>query len=212
MRNISEVVVHCTATQPDWRSGDSSREKVDEVRRWHVEGNGWSDIGYHYLIDRDGTVIEGRPLERAGAHVRGRNANTIGVALFGGHGGSGNDIFGDHFTPEQDAGLRGLIDTLSKDLGKLKVSGHNEYAAKACPCFKVSPWYKNKPARTSPAKSTTLQAVAATGVTGAGGVFTALGKLDPTSQIIVLVFSAVALIGLGWIARERLRKWAAGVR
>lgn len=66
--------------------------------------------------------------------------------------------------------------------------------------------------RKSPAQSTTLQATAATAAAGAGGVASVLGALTPTGQIIVLVCAAVALLGLGWIARERLKRWAKGDR
>ena len=76
----------------------------------------------------------------------------------------------------------------------------------------VEPTPKADEERTSPAQSTTIRAAAGTAVAGAGGVLTALSKLDPTAQYIVLGFSTVALIGLGWIARERLRKWAGGAR
>jgi ribonuclease HI len=212
MRNISEIIIHCTATRADWWQSRSTSQKVAEVRKWHVSDRGWSDIGYHYLIDRDGTVAEGRPLDRNGAHVRGHNSGTIGIALFGGHGGSENDVFLDNFTPEQEAALRGLIERLETQFGTLKLSGHNQYAAKACPCFRVPEWRARKPVRSSPAQSTTLRAAAGTAVAGAGGVFTALSRLDPAAQYIVLGFAAVALLGLGWIARERLRKWAGGDR
>jgi hypothetical protein len=66
--------------------------------------------------------------------------------------------------------------------------------------------------RTSRRQSSTMKATAVTSIAGAGGVITALSSLDPTSQYIVLGFSALAMVGLGWIARERLRKWAAGDR
>ncbi len=59
MRNINEIVVHCTATRPDWWSDRSTEEKAREVRQWHLD-RGWKDIGYHWLIDRDGTVVKGR--------------------------------------------------------------------------------------------------------------------------------------------------------
>lgn len=212
MRPITELIIHCTATRAEWWKTRTPNQKVREVRKWHVEDRGWSDNGYHFLIDRDGTVVEGRPLGRSGAHTKGRNKGSIGIALFGGHGGSENDQFSDHFTPEQDAALRSLIDRLQSQFGELKVSGHNQYAAKACPCFKVPEWHRKKSARTSPSQSTTIRAAAGTAVAGAGGVLTALSKLDPTAQYIVLGCSAVALIGLGWIARERLRKWAGGAR
>ena len=213
MRQITEAIVHCTATRPDWWAGKRSSEKVAEVRKWHVEGRGWSDIGYHFLIDRDGTVTKGRPMARDGAHVRGHNKGTIGISLFGGHGSSENDAFSDNFTPEQDAALRELLRTLMRDYGFSKVSGHNEYAAKACPGFRVDRWLNNRPPeRKSPAQSKTIIAATGTAVTGAGGVFTALSKLDPNAQIVVAVCAALALFGLGYIARERIRKWAAGDR
>lgn len=136
MRNINEIIIHCTATRPDWWKTRSANQKVSEVKRWHVEDRGWSDIGYHYLIDRNGTVVNGRPVSRTGAHVKGRNKGTIGIALFGGHGGSSNDQFEDHFTSEQKDSLTNLIEEIDPD-GVMKVTGHNQYANKACPCFQV---------------------------------------------------------------------------
>ena len=56
MRPLNEIIIHATATPANWRDGQKTSTKVAEVRRWHVEDRGWSDIGYHYLIDRDGTV------------------------------------------------------------------------------------------------------------------------------------------------------------
>ena len=222
MRHIDEIIVHCTATRADWWKSKSAAQKVREVRRWHVDVNGWDDVGYHFLIDRNGTIVEGRAVEKAGAHTKGHNAHSIGICLFGGHGGSESDQFSDHFTPEQETALRDLIDRLQLQFGETysplgaasrvwttKVNGHNQFSAKACPCFNVPAWYKNKPAR-KPSQSTTIRAAAGTAVAGAGGVITALSKLDPQAQYIVLGFSALALIGLGWIARERLRRWAAG--
>jgi N-acetylmuramoyl-L-alanine amidase len=85
MRKITGIIVHCTATRADWWAGKSLANKIAEVTRWHVEDRGWSDCGYHYLIDRDGKVGTARPVERNGAHVRGHNKGTIGVSLFGGH-------------------------------------------------------------------------------------------------------------------------------
>jgi len=145
MRNIDAIVVHCTATRPQWWEGKSANEKVREVRDWHVRDNGWSDIGYHYLIDRDGTVVEGRPVERAGAHARGHNATSIGIALFGGHGAASTDNFDDHFTPEQDKALRNQIAHLELQFpGIKKIIGHNEVAAKGCPGFQVGPWLQQE--------------------------------------------------------------------
>lgn len=125
-------------------ASSTTEAKRNEIRRWHVDNNGWSDIGYHYLIDRNGQVIEGRPVSRSGAHVRGRNKQSIGIALMGGHGGSETDKFADHFTPAQDAALRSLIGELKGRYGDMEVNGHNQYAAKACPCFHAPTWFEGK--------------------------------------------------------------------
>lgn len=148
MRPLNEIIVHCTATRPNWWANRTTTEKVAEVRRWHVEERGWADIGYHYLIDRDGTVAEGRSVYRVGAHVKGHNTGTIGVSLFGGHGGAADDQFSDHFTPEQDAALRRLLTDLCERWPTIdKISGHSDYAAKACPCFSVQQWLNDTPSR-----------------------------------------------------------------
>ena len=62
MRPISEIIIHCTDTRPDWMEGKTTSAKVAEIRRWHTDpqpkGRGWKDIGYHFLIDRDGRVAQ----------------------------------------------------------------------------------------------------------------------------------------------------------
>ena len=139
MRKITGIIIHCTATRADWWASKRTSQKVAEIRRWHKD-KGWADIGYHFLIDRDGTVAKGRDLSRTGAHVKGHNTGTIGVSLFGGHGSAETDQFSDNFTPEQDTALRGLLIDLQGKFGPVPITGHNEYAAKACPGFTVSEW------------------------------------------------------------------------
>jgi len=124
--------------------GRSTREKVTEVRKWHMQDRGWKDIGYHFLIDRDGTLAEGRPLEQVGAHTQGHNTGTVGVSLFGGYEATATDKFFDNFTQEQDKFLRALIAKLCNTYNITKVSGHNEYAQKACPGFNVPTWFGQK--------------------------------------------------------------------
>lgn len=142
MRDIIGIILHCSATRPDWFHGKTTAEKVAEIRRWHMEDRGWKDIGYHYLIDRDGALVTGRPLDQTGAHVIGNNVGTIGVCLIGGHGSSVTDEFSDNFTPEQERALRSLLDDLQKQFGKVPVTGHNQYAAKACPGFEAPKWFE----------------------------------------------------------------------
>lgn len=224
MRHINEIIIHCSATPVNWMSGAEAQAKVNEIRRWHVEERKWSDIGYSHIIDRDGTVALGRPIEKAGAHTKGRNSNSIGICLIGGHGGSANDVFGDNFTQAQDNALRTLIAGLKREYPSIeKISGHNQYAAKACCCFNVPAWYARKPApeisgvvgaqqRSTPAQSRTVQASVVQGASAVGGAVGALNALDGTAQIVALVGCIlIALLAL-FIMRERLKAFAAGWR
>lgn len=216
MRALNEIIIHCTATRPQWMADRHIAEKVAEIRRWHVEDRKWNDIGYHFVIDRDGKVAPGRPLETVGAHVAGRNTGTIGIALIGGHGSAKNDQFDEHFTLEQDRALRGLIVDLKNRYPSIKkVTGHNQYAAKACPGFGVPAWYADNLApkeRTKPIQSTTVQASAVQIASGAGAGVAAVGALDGTAQIVALAIAGLVVLTAAWIMRERLRKWAEGVR
>jgi N-acetylmuramoyl-L-alanine amidase len=72
---------------------------------------------------------------------RGRNTNTIGVCLLGGFGSTERDRFEQHFTLAQDRALRKLIADLMKSHGTLAVTGHNQFAAKACPGFHAPTWF-----------------------------------------------------------------------
>ena len=78
VRMIDSIIIHSTATPVGMDVG------VEDIRAWHVRDNGWRDIGYHWVIRRDGTIEEGRPEIAVGAHVAGYNHNSIGVALVGG--------------------------------------------------------------------------------------------------------------------------------
>lgn len=138
MRPVDEIIIHCTATRPNWMHNATTKMKVDEVRRWHKNDRGWRDIGYHYLIDRDGTVALGRPVEQTGAHTVGHNKGTIAISLFGGFDSAATDNFSDNFTQAQRASLVQLVRDLREQFPKItKISGHNDYAQKACPGFRV---------------------------------------------------------------------------
>jgi len=223
MRKINEIIIHCTATRPDWWTGKSAAAKVKEVTRWHLD-RGWSDIGYHYLIDRDGTVVTGRPLDRTGSHVKGHNTGTVGISLFGGFGGSAGDSFADNFTEDQERALLDLIAKLKADHPSInKISGHNQYAAKACPCFSVPAWLKKaqSPKMKPPvdtekpralAQSKTMQASVVQGASAVGGAVAAFQALDGTAQIIAMTGCVVIAILAMFILKERLKAWAAGWR
>lgn len=207
---VETIFIHCSATRPDWLLGRPLSEKVAEIRRWHVQQRKWSDIGYHYVIDRNGQIAQGRAEHVPGAHVEGHNSGSIGVCLIGGHGSSANDAFEDHFTTAQEVALRNLIEEISERMPIKRVRGHNEVANKACPGFSVARWHAGKKPRTSPVQSTTVQASAAQIASGAAGGITAVAALDGHAQIVALVLCAIVIAAAAWVMRERLRKWAGG--
>lgn len=142
MRPINEIIVHCSATRPQWMRDAGIAAKVAEIRRWHVQDRGFKDIGYHFIIDRDGVVARGRPVEQVGAHTQGKNTGTIGVCLIGGHGSASTDKFEEHFSWQQHKALGALLADLRNQFPAItRVSGHNQYAQKACPGFNVPSWY-----------------------------------------------------------------------
>lgn len=221
MRKIDEIIVHCSATRPEWMAGKSLDAKVAEIRDWH-KARGFDDIGYHWIIDRDGSVLEGRQERITGAHVKNRNANTIGVCLIGGFGSSANDQFADHFTPEQGVALRELIDQIKGRHAIKKVSGHNDYdAGKACPGFRVSRWVEGKGERkVVESRSMIGQAAAAAGTVGATAVESMAPVLADTAQQIQpmsyysdtlkIVFVVLTLAGIALTVYARWDDWKRG--
>lgn len=139
---VHEIIVHCSDTPPVWMAGETVQEQAQEIRRWHIEERGWKDIGYHWIISRSGSVAPGRAETVVGAHVAGHNAGTIGICLIGGKGSNADDPFLKNFTPAQDATLRQLIQGIGMRTRITTISGHNDYAARACPGFDVSDWLK----------------------------------------------------------------------
>ncbi|KEQ05763.1 hypothetical protein GV67_04245 [Pseudorhizobium pelagicum] len=128
-RPINEIIWHCTAT-PEGRDFT-----VNDIRAWHKQ-RGWSDIGYHYIVYRDGRIMPGRPVGQVGAHVSGHNTGTIGCSYVGGVSADGKTAK-DTRTGPQRASMLWLTAQLAKKFQIAKISGHNEYAAKACPSFDV---------------------------------------------------------------------------
>lgn len=134
MRKIDLIVVHCAYTTPGMDIG------ANEIRRWHIDDRGWSDIGYHYVIRRDGRVEEGRPIRRQGAHARGHNKNSLGICLVGGKDDNGSPDC--NYTAAQWKSLHTLVSQLEAEYPGADVVGHRDLTnRKACPVFDVGAWW-----------------------------------------------------------------------
>lgn len=139
MRLITKLIIHCSATPPSMNIGAA------EIRRWHTdpkpEGNGWSDIGYHFVIRRNGVVENGRPVSRKGAHcaARGGNVASIGVCMVGGVRKVGKRLVAeDNFTDQQWAALDTLVRRLMREHPIEQLLGHRDLdPGKECPSFSV---------------------------------------------------------------------------
>ena len=139
MRDIKDIVIHCSAT-PD---GDDRFDRA-AIDRMHKE-RGWSMIGYHFVIEIDGKIVDGRPLERIGAHVQGSNAKSIGICMIGTK----------MYTLAQWVALGGLVGRLHADYPGARIQGHRDFSpdldgdgiiernewVKDCPNFDVIPWF-----------------------------------------------------------------------
>jgi len=135
MRNINKIIVHCSAT-PEGRD-----VSVDEIRRWHVEDRNWSDIGYHWVITLNGTLEEGRPEYKNGAHAKGFNKNSIGVCYVGGV--DKNLDPKDTRTDTQKETLRCILEDLKDRYPQAQIIGHRDVSSKACPSFDAREEYKD---------------------------------------------------------------------
>jgi N-acetylmuramoyl-L-alanine amidase len=133
VRQITKIILHCSATR------EGQDVSVETIRKWHLN-RGWSDIGYHYVIYLDGSIHEGRPVNRSGAHTKGYNSKSIGVCYIGGVEKDGKTPK-DTRTPEQYTALTNLITALLEMYPTATLHGHNEFANKACPSFDVQKEY-----------------------------------------------------------------------
>jgi N-acetylmuramoyl-L-alanine amidase len=140
---ITHIVIHYTATFEDQNLRAVDIDKMHRAR-------GWSMIGYHWLIGRDGKVEMGRPETMVGAHVGGQNTGKIGVCCVGGlNRATGPNVGVDNRTPAQIAAQITLIREILKRYPGAKVVGHRDLASTQCPGFDVATWWakvQKKPA------------------------------------------------------------------
>ena len=135
MRSINEIIVHCADT-PEGRDNT-----VADITRWHKD-RGFRTIGYHYVIYRDGSIHNGRPIEEIGAHCKGHNAHSIGICYIGGKSADGKKHI-DTRTPEQKEALLSLLRLLKARYPNAQIYGHRDFSSKPCPCFDARSEYRS---------------------------------------------------------------------
>lgn len=134
-RNIKELIVHCSATP------EGKDFTVSQIREWHLQ-RGFSDIGYHYVIYRDGSIHIGRDESVIGAHCTGHNTNSIGVCYIGGCASDGKTPK-DTRTTEQKQSLVKLLKELKTKYPQASIHGHRDFTNKACPSFDATKEYSS---------------------------------------------------------------------
>lgn len=147
-KNITRIFLHCTAT----REGQDIDAAT--IKRWHL-AQGWSDIGYHFVIRLDGTIEIGRDESIPGSHVKGFNAGSIGVVYVGGLDAQGKAK--DTRTDAQKAAMEWLSRELGAAYPAARFMGHRDASPdrngdgkitsnewlKECPCFDVASWLQS---------------------------------------------------------------------
>ena len=138
------IVIHCSATPPTMDIG------VDKIREWHVGENKWDDVGYHFIITRDGTIEPARPEEMQGSHNPATNYRSVAVCMIGGSDANGG--WSNNFNDAQFVTLKSLILDLIKryevpeDFKQIKkIIGHYQVDdKKECPSFNVPDWLEKE--------------------------------------------------------------------
>lgn len=130
---IEYIVIHCAATKA------SMDVTAEDINSWHKQ-RGWTEVGYHFFIRRDGRIEVGRDLDTPGAHVKGFNKRSWAVCMAGGIDDGGEPE--DNFASIQYQSLHELIVVLKKMAPQAMIRGHNEFpnVHKACPSFDVQEW------------------------------------------------------------------------
>lgn len=135
MRKIKRIVIHHTAT--------SAYASFASIRDYHMNELGWRDIGYHYVVDSNGGVRLGRPDWMVGAHVKGKNSDSIGVAVIGNFEDNTFLAFG-KWSTRQERMLRSIMADLIRRYPDAEVVTHREIAATLCPGEQLQEWVEKK--------------------------------------------------------------------
>lgn len=133
LRNIKYIVIHCTATPQN--------TTVESIKNYWKEVRGWGDTpGYHYIIERNGNIIQLLDEKLNSNGVYHHNSNCISVAYIGGVDKNNQPI--DNRTDAQKHVLFNKIIELTEKYPGAKAVGHRDFSEvkKACPCFDVKTW------------------------------------------------------------------------
>lgn len=143
-RRIDKILIHCSATP------EGEDLTVEQIRKDH-KAQGWSDIGYHYVIYRDGSIHEGRDVDLQGAHCgdNGGNIGSIGICYIGGIEKRRKGVAYKNLKPKdtrtdaQKVSLLNLLLTLKKLYPNATIYGHRDFDkhGKSCPSFDAKKEY-----------------------------------------------------------------------
>jgi len=135
MRNISYIVFHCTATNPN--------AKPEAIQSYWKNNLGWKNPGYHYLISSDGIIHQLADESIVCNGVAGYNSKSVHVSYIGGIDDNGAPH--DTRTPEQIRSMKEMVVRLREKYPKAIIQGHRDFpnVHKACPSFDVKTWLKS---------------------------------------------------------------------
>ena len=134
-KKTDSIIIHCAATKASMDIG------YKEIRKWHVEDNGWDDVGYHFIIRRNGQLEKARPEGYSGAHAPSHNSRSIGICLVGGMADDGGPE--NNFTLEQFLSLKDTINMVLEKYPQIKeILGHSDVQDNKpnCPGFNLKEW------------------------------------------------------------------------
>ena len=134
MRPITRIILHCSASLAgvDLTGQDILRMHTNPI---HKGGRGWHNPGYHYVIRLNGKVDQILPETRIANGVKGYNQDSIHICYVGGLNKQGKPA--NTLNAKQRASIAALLHDLRIRYPTATLHGHNEFAAKACPCFRV---------------------------------------------------------------------------
>ena len=121
------ITVHHTTDNPKFpKKNNAVFARV--VQKYHQNERKWADIAYHYLVAKDGEILEGRLMNKLGAHVKNHNKGNIGIALLG-------DFERDEMPDKQKQALKSLIQALQErfNISRNELYGHNDLRDTSCP-------------------------------------------------------------------------------